>query len=399
VRTAEIARILAAHQIIAPREPLPDGTFPCLIPAHRPDLEREIDLIEEIARTAGLDAIPVHDKIAVRPAPPQARERAMHELGAALTALGFYETVTFTFITPAEARPFVEDGESGSTLRVSTDRRTHDPVLRPSVIPSLLKCRKANQDGGVAAEGGVRLFEVASVFGSSSGSPSSDERRMLTLLADAAAMPGAGGAGKAAEQVQATFRLLRAAIESVTASLGGSGNGRAKIGLRPTASHPAAFEKGAAADVLLGEARTPIGIIAQVSRAVQSQFGLESSVCAAELDLGAVLALYPPRATASALPAFPSIERDVSLIVPEATAWADVEGLVRGQVPPLALMESVRFITTYRGKPIEAGRKSVTLRLKFRDPARTLRHEEVDPQMQQLIAAARSVLGAEVRAV
>ncbi|HRQ73200.1 MAG TPA: hypothetical protein PLU35_09255 [Phycisphaerales bacterium] len=95
------------------------------------------------------------------------------------------------------------------------------------------------------------------------------------------------------------------------------------------------------------------------------------------------------------LQAFPPIDRDVSLLVPEGTAWERVRSLVESANLPL--LESVEFVGTYRGKQAGAGRKSVTLRLTFRDPARTLRREEVEPQVTGLVDRARAELGAELR--
>jgi len=120
-------------------------------------------------------------------------------------------------------------------------------------------------------------------------------------------------------------------------------------------------------------------------------------VGAAEIALDPLLALYPPRALVQALPQFPSIERDLSLVVSEAVSWGAISGLVAGAKPEQ--MEQCWYVGVYRGQPIAAGKKSVTLRMRFRDPAdeRTLRHEEVDPQVEGLVERAKRELGAEVR--
>ena len=135
-----------------------------------------------------------------------------------------------------------------------------------------------------------------------------------------------------------------------------------------------------------------VGLIAP---AVQSQHGLQAPVAAAELSLEALVGMFPPKSLAHALPSFPSIERDLSLIVAEQTAWATIESLVVASKP--ALLEQVRFIGTYRGQQAGAGKKSVTLRMRFRDDRRTLTHDEVTPQVEGVIALAKRELGAEVR--
>src|SRR5690606_1367664 len=110
----------------------------------RPDLTREIDLIEEVARTHGLDELPIHEKVALRVAAPQTSERAKRELASTLTGMGFYEAITFTFVSQKAAEPFLQQGLT--TLQVCDERRKAEPVVRPSLLPSLLACRKANQD-------------------------------------------------------------------------------------------------------------------------------------------------------------------------------------------------------------------------------------------------------------
>jgi phenylalanyl-tRNA synthetase beta chain len=139
-----------------------------------------------------------------------------------------------------------------------------------------------------------------------------------------------------------------------------------------------------------------VGHFGLISAEAQQAFGLDAPVVAAELDLGALTGGYPPRSLAHPLPSFPHIDRDISLIVDEGVRWAAIEGLVAAQ--SLDRLEGARSSGSFRGKQIGAGRKSVTLRLRFRDGDRTLRHEEVDPQVETVITQAKNSLGAEIRA-
>ncbi len=92
---------------------------------------------------------------------------------------------------------------------------------------------------------------------------------------------------------------------------------------------------------------------------------------------------------------YPAIERDLSIVVGEAVAWHDIEQAVQAATP--ALLEAVQFLGTYRGKPIAKGSKSVSFRMVFRDPEKTLRHEEVDPQVEAVVASLRKAVNAELR--
>jgi phenylalanyl-tRNA synthetase beta chain len=393
VSTPKIQNVLESHEIQVKPLPAASGADPvlaCTIPAHRPDLEREIDLIEEVARTVGLDQLPVHELVGVRVQPAQASESATDQIRRVLNAAGFYETVTFTFVSPKQAKPFVRQGVE--ILEVCDDRRKADPVLRPSAIPSLLACRRKNQDGGAGGAAGVRLYEIASAFGQTPSATKGErgaafEAVNLAMIADAAFPVGA----KAIEQKQAAVRLVRSVIDSLGATLGGAAT---TVEFKPVEQTPvSAFDPSATAEIIINGER--IGGIGLIGPNVQAEYGLESPVVAAEINLAALIALYPPKSLVHALPQFPAIERDLSLIVPEQTRWSAIDALVGSSKVPL--LENWSFVGVYRGAQAGQGKKSVTFRMRFRDPARTLKHDEVSPQVETIVGRAKAELGAEVR--
>jgi phenylalanyl-tRNA synthetase beta chain len=366
-----------------------DGALECVVPNARPDITREIDVIEEVARLHGMDHFEVQASLPVplqieHPARWERRERATAIVRDTLAASGYYETVTFSFLTADDAARFMEPGYR--PLKIDEDRRRDTPFLRPSLIPSLLHCRKANQDARVAVPGGVRLFEIASRFDEvddgATHARRTRERPTITLLADAGAKP---------ETRQERLRRVRGAIEAVAHALGGEATA---VELTPVDAHAGSALEGAthAAASIAGE---PVGLVSVMGPEPLKAWDLDEPVIVAELDLDALVALYPGSTGRIGLPAFPAIDRDLSLVVEEATPWASLRSLV----DELALeqLESLAFVAAFRGKQVGAGRKSVTLRLTFRSPDRTLRHEEVDPQVERLVGAARERLGAEVR--
>jgi phenylalanyl-tRNA synthetase beta chain len=384
--SAEMSRLLERLEIRA--ELSPKGLV-CTIPAFRPDLEREVDLIEEVGRVAGLSRVPIAGRVSVAVSRPQESERGLREVGTVLTGLGFYEAVTFTFTSPARAGLFLPPGSCAAA--VSDERRAHEPTLRPSILPSLLACRKANQDAGVTAPGGVRLYETAAVFIEGTGGPGSGpsravEHRNLAVLLD---VPGGARAGFTERQEAA--RLIRGAVEAVVRALAGT---ESALTVEPGPSHCPAFDGAAYAKVVLGG--EPLGYYGLLGGECLREFGLAGGAVGGELNLDRLLAGYPPRATVKPLPRFPAVERDLSLVVEEGVTWARVESLVAGA--GLDLLEEVEFVGTYRGRQTGSGRKSVTLRLRFRDAGRTLRHEDADGQVRTLVELARQRLGAELRA-
>ncbi|TVQ63377.1 MAG: phenylalanine--tRNA ligase subunit beta [Phycisphaerales bacterium] len=365
------------------------STLVCTIPAFRGDLTREIDLIEEICRLKGFSHIPTPEKFPLRVRAPQEEERAMRELARVLTGLGFSETVTFSFVSPKDAEAFV--GEGLRVLGVDDERRGAEPTLRPSVLPSLLACRRKNQDAQAAAPGTVRLYETSAVFAETTDGRSA-ERPTLAMLLDT---PGEG-TKRTDDDLQAGVRLIRGTVEAIGRAMA---DVRGAADFEPCDPPTTAWRAGACARVRLvraGDEPLHLGTIGLLSDKIQKAYDLEIPVVAAELDLAPLLAAFPPRSHVQPLPAFPPIERDLSLIVDEATRWGDVEALIAGA--GLERLEAAAFVSVYRGKQLGEGKKSLSLRLRFRDPARTLRHEEVDPQVERAIDLAKTKLNATLRA-
>lgn len=381
ISDAEITDLLA--RLGMDPKPAADA-IACTVPAFRGDLTREIDLIEEIARTRGLDAVPSPETLPVRVKSLQPTERATRAIGEAMTGCGFYETVTFSFTSPAHAALFTPKGVQ--TVAVADDRRKAEPTLRPSTLTGLLGCRKQNQDGRVEVSGGIRLFELAAVYGETAPGDSI-ERRTLSLLADA---PGSG-AKRSDDEKQLAVRVVRGAVESVVAACFGSS---AEVQVRPAEAGTPGWDAHAFGIVSVNG--TDIGCLGLVSQAALDAFGLDIPAAAAEIDLEPLRAAFPPASSAHALPAFPPIERDLSLVVDEQTPYGSLAELITGA--ELERLDGFAYVGAFRGKQVGAGKKSLTVRLRFRDDTRTLRHEEVDPEVETIVKAAQSTIGAELRA-
>lgn len=371
----EIARILRKLDIAVEAR---GENLRCTIPAFRPDLEREIDLIEEVARIRGLDRVPVLDRLPIRAKAPQPVEVAARDLASLLAARGFFETVTFSFLATAHAEPFLPPGHS--PINVDDERRQGEPTLRPSTLPSLLLCRRANHHAGNT--GSLRFFETASAFSQPPVPGARTERRTLALLADVE--------GTSFEARQHSVRVMRGTIEAVGRAMAGPG---ASLSFSPSPPGVPAFAADAHATVLLGGER--LGSLGLIDAAALRRFDLDASVVAAELDLEPLLALFPGRADVRPLPHFPPIERDLSLVVPEPTRWEAVRAVVERARPEL--LDGIAFVSTFRGKSLPKDRKSVTVRLRFRHGERTLRRDEVEPQVARVVEVARVELGAELR--
>lgn len=384
----EIAALLGALSVRCTHAG--EGVLRCVIPPHRAhDLTREIDLVEEVARARGLGAVPLKERLEVAVHAPQRGERLQDEAARTLASLGFHETVTFSFTTPQKAAVFLADGLEA--VSVDDNRRKAEGTLRPSVLLGLLGCRRANADARTTLAGGIRLFETAATFAQRAGSRATAERRALAMLADVAFT----GKKASVDEVQHAARAVRGAIDAMVRACFGPD---ALAEVEPGPSPHRGFDARAHARVFVrsGAGRSELGSFGVISDEARKAEGLDIPLVGAELWMDVLTSAPVPRTTVSALPQFPGIERDLSLIVPESVSWAAVSGLVESS--RLERCVGSDLVGVYRGKQLGAGRKSVTVRVRFRDESRTLRHEEVDPQMGRLAERAKAELGAEIRA-
>ena len=344
-------------------------TIICTIPSFRLDLKREVDLIEEVGRLYGYNNVKVEQRLELEVRPEQDTVKARQELGRVMAAHGYHETITPTLLMEEHAKPFCAD--SGGLMGLAGDSRRKDKTLRPSLLPSLLVCRKHNQDRG---NQGVRLFEVAGSWTQSNGKP--NEASTLATLTDAPD-PHEG------------FREARGAIEELVSTLGGQ-SATETLSFEPI--EDAKYKP--AAKVMLGD--KACGQIGLIGHKLLDTFGLQTPVVLAEVDYKPILAMYPPKRSVGTLPRFPGIERDLSVIVDEAVTWRQIEKCVHDANP--AMLEDLQFLTIFRGKQIGKGKKSLSLRMLFRNPDATLRHDEVDPQVNAVIEKLKQGVNAELRA-
>jgi len=353
------------------------GEIHCTAPAHRLDLKSEIDLVEEIIRHHGLDRLTVKDRLSIEVRGPQPEVAARRRVDESLVGAGFHEVVTFTFISTDEGQAFLPP--KMELLLVQDDRRKAEPALRPSIIPSLIRCRRHNQDLGHAD---MRLFEHAAVFALASGRKI--ENVNLGLLIDVSLQSDS----------QTALRGMRSAVENALRAAGGQA---LQPIIDPLGDSITWFEPGSAAAVRVGSA--VMGTYGLLSHSLQSKFGLRNSVVVGELGIEKLFARSAEGTAAVSLSSQPAVERDLTIILPEETHWARVESTVRGAIETSlpTWLESLAFLGTYRGKQIGPGRKSTSMRFTFRAGDRTLRREDVDPAIFSLIEILRRDLGAEVR--
>ena len=333
------------------------------VPTRRVDVVREVDLIEEVARHYGFDRIPVHFPSVVA-APPRIDPRitrARH-VRAVMTGAGFSEAVTFGFIGEAAAAPFTADGDRVAIRNPLSDNFA---VLRPSALPGLIDAVAHNRR---REQRDVRLFEVGNRFTASGG-----ERRALAWAWTG--MTGGDHWGGGSREVD--FFDMKGVMERVCTALG------VEASTQP--QREAWLVPGRAAAVSAGGRR--IGVLGQLAPSVADAHGLGAAdiVYVAELDLDAVDALPADATRVEPLPKYPSVTRDISIVVDDTLPSAQVRHTVTAAAPPTLVR--VREFDRYQGKGVPDGKVSLSLRLTFRSPERTLTDAEVQSAMDAVLSA------------
>lgn len=345
-------------------------TLSVTVPGHRRDVERKADLIEEVARITGYDAIPEVIFQGQIPAPKIDRDRLLVERAKlALVGCGCQEVITYSLVSPHQAAQLdvraawpPKDGAPSPLIRVANPMSVEQSALRQTLLGSLLETLSAN----LRHRERVWCFELARVY-LPPLDPLPREPRRLTL-----ALAGLRRPRSWAEPPEATdFFDLKGVVEQLLQALGVHG-----AAYRPI-EHPT-LQPGRAAEVVIGPPGAPVvlGVLGQVHPRVAERFDLEShAVQVAELDFEALVAAATEELSTTALPRFPSLQMDLALIVDEAISQARVLEELRQAGGEL--LEDVRLFDVYRGAPIPAGQKSLAYTLTFRAPDRTLTDEEV----------------------
>lgn len=338
-----------------------------LTPSWRRDLTREVDLIEEVARIHGYEKIPTNAAIDVVSSSRTLADRVVTKVRQTLISLGLYEAITLSFVT-REQYQLWDPGDENEPLAVEHSSRKQENILRRSLIPSLLQWRRENEKH---SQFNACLFEVARVYHTADQSVDKEDAQPRTL--------GLVGGW--------SFRELRGVLETIVARV----NRHAKLEVRPC--QRSQFEEGRAAELLVNG--KVWGVCGELTRQVQDQLDLRDAVSAAEVSMSVLEEICELTPAYETLPQFPSVERDLNFVLPEAVPWQQLEETVRQSAGPL--LSAVEFVDQYRGKQIASDSKSYVLSVSFRSPDRTLTGEEVDAAQQQIIAACEQELSAALR--
>jgi phenylalanyl-tRNA synthetase beta chain len=365
----EVTRILAALGLVV--ESTADG-WQVTPPTRRFDLAIEEDLVEEVARIHGYDAIPttLPGGATVLAAPGEGRV-ALTTLRQQLAARDYLEAINYAFVDAGLLAAWKIDGDA---VALANPLSSELGVMRTALLPGLVAALGRN---AARQQSRIRLFEIGNVF-ARDGVDALETRRVAAVACGDGASEQWGVQARAVD-----FHDVKGDLDSLAALSG------VTLEYRPSTApwgHP-----GRSADVLRDGAT--LGWIGQLHPRLQETLGLDAAVVAFELDLEPLRQRTVPRA--QSLSRYPSVRRDLAFVVSEQVPWAAVEASVKAAAG--SVLRQLRLFDRYAGKGVETGFKSFAMGLILQDDSRTLTDRDVDAVVVEVTAALQRELGARIR--
>lgn len=344
------------------------------VPGYRVDIEREVDLIEEVVRIEGYDRVGSTLPPVRQPGGLPPTYAFLGRIRRTLVRAGLREVRLMSFASGADLGL---TGDAGA-VRIANPISAEEGFLRTSLLPGLLRALAWNQARQV---GTAALFEVGTVFRADAAV---EERRKVALVLAGPASVSWNEGPRELDVFDATG-AVEALLESLSIAVWGH--------VYPL-SEP--FHPGRSAGIWLGRDRQEAGVVGELHPRVAEQLNLAGRVAVAELDVEALISNAPAEVSYRDIPRLPPVRRDLAFVLPDdAPAW-----LVRRTLVDAGgdLLASCRLFDVFAGPPLPEGKKSLAFSVDFRAPDRTLTDEEADAAVAAIVERLAHDFGAEFRA-
>jgi phenylalanyl-tRNA synthetase beta chain len=355
---------------LRPKE-VPEG-WKITTPSHRFDISIEEDLVEEVCRIYGYDAIPTRTTLTAMPLKPSRRDRINPaDLRNLMVHLGYNEVITYSFISPERHDLFSPDIQA---LVIENPMSKEQSVMRTSLIPGLIDALVSN----VARQStSIRMFEYGQCF-------NGDVDHLEQGFRIAAALWGLKDPENWTQQAKnVDFFDIKGDIERLVEACG------RRVGFG--ASARSEFHPGQSADIYVDD--NVVGTVGRLSPQLQRKLNVAGDVFVFECDVEPLLLKRQRRH--NEVSRYPSIRRDLALVVNQAVSSESVEKLIRETVGDLLV--EFRLFDVYKGKGIDSIDKSLAVGLIFQDPAKTLTDSDVSVLVDKAVVALEQEVGARLR--
>jgi phenylalanyl-tRNA synthetase beta chain len=381
VDEADVLRILRNLEMTV--EPAGEGSFRVTPPTFRVDLEREIDLIEEIVRLHGYDRVPATlPAVSVIAGIAEGKRVVEARIREIMTGAGYQEVINYSFVSPdaVEQLGLPETDERRLHVRIRNPLTEEQAVMRTTIVHSLLCNARRNANGGCFD---LKVFETGRTFVRQGERELPREHNRAAFLIT----------GRRYEDrwhfhdLQADFFDLKGCVENILDALRIAAPAF-RAGVTEPFLHP-----GKSCGVFDGD--TQIGFLGEVHPDVLTRMGLTGMVVVCELDLDLIAERFSAKASFRNLPRFPLSSRDVAFLVRREMAAAEMLRSATDSVEEL--LEKVQIFDVYEGTNIPAGMKSLGLRFSYRGADRTLTDDEVNEVHARIVQKIVHASGASIR--
>jgi len=371
----QVKSLLGSIEI--PCEIIDDDNLSVLIPSFRIDLEREVDLVEEVARLIGYNEIPVSLPAVDLSYPEQDSERIKrNRVNEFMTTFGFSEAINYSFYSSEypSLLGINDEDKRNQHVRILNPLSEDQDVMRTSLLPCLLENIRRNVN---FQQTSCKLFEIGKVFLPASGQSLPDEPSriagVLAGLRDGAHVP------LHSTDAQMDIYDVKGTVEALLEEM------RHTDQLELTAAAGGVIEPFAENDYALNliHDNTVIGTVGKIKQDVLRNFGIKKDVYYFDLDFTTLCNLSPTAKAFAPLPVFPSVKRDIALVIPLSTPSRELVNAVLNSREKL--VEHCDVFDVYQGDKIEKGCKSVALSITYRSQTKTLTEKNVEKANNKLV--------------
>jgi phenylalanyl-tRNA synthetase beta chain len=359
-----------------------EGTLEVVPPTYRIDIEREIDLVEEVARMKGFDAIPatmpVARVVSDRPTLHQRMERSVRDI---LVNHGLNEIINFSFTSPDAADKLLlpVDDIRRTAIKLANPLVAEQSVMRTSLLPGVLETIARNTSFRTMD---LKLFEIRRRY------LSTESEMPHEPLCIAGAFTGSRvDTSWSSTRETVDFYDVKGIIENLLELLHIRG-----VSWVADAPEPY-YHPGKSCSVMAGKER--IGTFGEIHPTVQTNFDIEKPVYAFELDFEKLMTLSHQKRTISAPSRFPDSTRDIAMLAADDVQADQIVSCVNGV--KAREIEQVEIFDLYRGAGIQEGFKSIAIRIRYRSYERTLTDDEIGTIHAKVIAALVNKLKVTIR--
>ena len=341
------------------------------VPHHKPDISLPADLVEEILRIDGLDNIAIPTTISISPSidPLEKKEKYKEKIANYLVGRGYTEIVTNSITNSA----YFSDEVMAGSVKMLNNLSADLDVMRPSMLETGLETIAYNLN---RKNNAISFFELGKVYGKSSKGSYYESEQLAIYLSGKQTQDGWRTKG-----VEQDFFVAKGMVQSLFELLG-------------IANYT--FKTNAASAIDLVVDKKVIGQLQIVSSKKLNSFGIKQSVVYIQFDLMLLFDCYQNKQVVyHEISKYPSVERDLALVVPQATIYEAIESSI--QAAKLTALKETRVFDIFESDKLGHQKKSVAINFVFNAPDKTLTDVEIDGMMQQLIKQFEKNIQAEIR--